>query len=343
MFKKIISIPIVFTIVTSLSMSAYASGSIPQNDKTEIQSLKINYNLDKGHNNKSKQELIDGMVNEGVNSEDADYYAKLDILAAKLEKESKKINFDEISSYSDEDTNFNMFEIRSKALNLDERAIKTIFEHSSVIARGTKDMQELQKSNKSITSLNNATIKYPDGSSVTRTGEVVKIKPETDESYTTDTWYPGPWSGAFGEDDMYQEVNLTSSGYYYDTNDIKFESSSYWAKVNNTFTYQIKNNGYTDHQKWSVHYINSQGASSSSGFITVTDSATHQGESATGDDYIQGYTAAKFTISSSVGGEIGFYGIALNFSVSGGDSWNEYAIVEVCGAAVVLFWEAYFK
>jgi hypothetical protein len=346
MFKKLISLSLAFTFSVVMSLPAGASEVYSQNDSNSLSSLEINYDLDTGHNNRSKKEILDDLVNQGVNYEDAEYYAKLDILASKLEQEGIKINFDEIESYPAEYSAYNMFEIRKKALELDKKAIKSLFEHSSVMENGNKDLKSLVKSQsldvlKSSDALGKTTVKYPDGSSITMNAESVLIK--ADDSYTTDTNWPGPWSGPFGDADMYKQGEVTSSGNWYNTNDVQFTSPSYWARVNNTYTYQIKNNGSTDRNKWSVHYIESTGASSGSGFITVnTESYQHQGESAVGNDYIQGYTDARFTVSTSVGGSISFAGVALNFSVTGGDFWHQYAINEVCGYGITLHWEAYY-
>lgn len=348
MLKKVISLPIILALSLVIAIPTGASNVIPRNNTNNISSLEINYDLDTGHHNRSKTDIINDLVAQGINFEDAEYYAKLDILANKLEENNIVINFDEIESYPEEYSAYNMFEIRNKALELDERAIKTIFEHSSVMERGNKDLEKVVKRNtvnkfRSDDNLGKTTVKYPDGSSITLNSESIKV--ENEDNYTTDANWPGPWDSPFGEDDMYHQGEITSSGKWYNTNDVEFSSPAYWARVNNTYSFQIKNNGYTDSNKWSAHYISTSGASSGSGFITVdSESVKHQGESALGlYNWIQGYTDAKFTVSTSVGGSISFAGVALQFSVTGGDFWHQYAINEVCGAGVTLAWEAYYK
>jgi hypothetical protein len=325
----------------SVAYPTFAQENISSENNNKISGLEINYDLDKGHDNKSKDEIIEELVNLGVSMNDAEYYAKLDILAASLENNGIKIDFDEVESYPTEYATFNMLDIREKALELDKRAIKTLFEQSTILARNNEELQS-NLDIQSLSSDNKATIRYPDGSSITRISEVTKIK--DDDSYTTDTNYPGPWDSPYGGKDMYEQRNVYESGSFYQTNDVTFSGGAYWATINNTFSYQIRNNGSTNVENWTAHYNNSQSASSSSGFVSVTsDKAYHQGETAKGSyQFIQAYTEGRFVISGSVGGSISFAGTALNVSIQAGDSWRQYAITEVTGSHILLAWEAYY-
>lgn len=311
-------------------------------NERKITDLQINYEQDTGHDNRSKKEIVEELVSEGVSFEDAEFYAKLDILANKMEENGIIINFNEVESYPVDYVAYNMFEIKEKALNLDERAIKSLFESSLVLKHGMEDLKTLTKG-KTKNSIGKTVVKYPDGSSVIMNAELQLV--EEDDSYKTDTNWPGPWVGTGGGFDMYEQVNINSSGKYYHTNDIEFRGGVYWVKVNDTFAFQIKNNGSNNSSNWSAHFISDSGAASGSGYISVSvDKNNHQGQDAYGcGEFIQGYTDATFTLSGSVEGSVNFWGAGLAVSITAGDFWHQYAITEVAGCGAILNWEAYYK
>ncbi|WP_315794313.1 hypothetical protein [Paenibacillus sp. BIC5C1] len=338
MKRKLITLLCTASLVATLASPAYAS-----DQKTE-EDFQINYDVEKGHNNKSKSQLMDEMIANGLTIEEANYYSDFDILIASMERRGEKIDLNEISSYPSDYVALNELDVKEKALNNDKRAIKSLLERSSSLVRGSGDMEELNRRD-SINKGDKITIKYPDGSSVTK--EAKTILESSDDEYTLDTAIGGPWNSSRGEDDMFKQENLSSSGTYSSYTDVTFKSATHYAAVNDTFRFKILNNGTTDKSKWSVEYISDQGSSGGSGIVTAEESpSNHNGEKATGSNgFIQGFTDVKFTLSSTVTGSISFFHdiAGISFSVTAGTWWHEYAITEVSGSGSVLHWLAYYK
>ncbi|MGV7119050.1 hypothetical protein [Paenibacillus kyungheensis] len=346
--NKILSTSLAFILFSSLSLHTISSVSANADNENTLKDIKIDYEVDQGQNGLNKEQLIDQLIGEGVGLEDAEYYAKLDILAHTLEKENIIIDLDKVESYSNIDSAFDMLAIREKALDLDERAIKTLFQTSSVLSKATEDLSQVAKSESfasqtpSDVQAQEITVKYADGSSVSKTSSVTTL--DTNEDYTTDANWSGPWT-ALGQDDMFKQDFITTSGSQSASTGVVFASSAYRASVSNAFNFTLRNNGSSDVTKWTAISTGSSGSASAAGFISPPSTTDkRQGSTATGSrQWIQAYTEARFTVSSTFEGSVSIAGNGLSLSLSASNTWNQYAITEVSGSASVLHWEAIYK
>jgi len=338
MNKKLVSLLCTASLIATLGSPAYAA------DQKNEENFQINYEVEKGHHNKSKAQLMDELLADGLTVEEAEYYSEFDILIASLERKGEKIDLNEISSYPSDFVALNELDVKEQALNNDKRAIKSLLERSTSLVHGGEDIDELSKRD-SINPNDKLTIKYPDGSSVTKQAKTVLES--ADDEYTTDTAIRGPWNTNGGQDDMFKQENLSASGTYASSTDVTFKSGTHYAKVTDTLRFKVLNNGTTDKTKWSVEFLSDQGASSGTGIVTASESlSNHVGEKATGsNNFIQGFTDVKFTLSMSVSGSLSFFHdiAGIGFEITGGSWWHEYAITEVSGSGSVLHWTAYYK
>ncbi|WP_195575353.1 hypothetical protein [Paenibacillus sp. 1001270B_150601_E10] len=342
MARKYVEIFLLFLIVSMVfSNSVFAESSNDVvNQAYDLSDLKINYDLDLGHHGKTKSELISQFLNDGLTEKEAEYYAKLDILANQLTLKGKKIDISK-GELTKEYIVTHQDELRERALNLDEDAIVSLF-HTNLALTTSKD--EISRELKKMDGTSGVvTFKYPDGSSSRVETSTIKVDDRLDYE-TNGTIISGPWGDNI--DLVNQEAGVSSSGTYVAKTDLSFKGSTHYGKINDTYTFQILNNGSTDMSKWTGKYISDTGASSGGGFVLIDTEylSNHQRETATASTYMQGYTDVLYRMESSVSGSITLYYASLSFSVTGGSYWHEYAIYEVDGdGQTPIHMAGYFK
>lgn len=141
--------------------------------------------------------------------------------------------------YSDEYYKANKQKIREKALNLDSSALMTLFKKNKAIENGEKDVKKtvavLESQLKPAQEFK-YTINYPDGSSVTFSGETTEDIEQDSSEVVTNIELPGPWSSE-GEA-FYVENDNTFGNKVTKTNWEFFAGVSY-ARVGDTLRWGI--------------------------------------------------------------------------------------------------------
>lgn len=315
---------IVLTSLIVITVISPASASQPTNDLSQ---LKVNYESGLGHTGKTKDEMIGQFVKEGMSYDDAEYYAKLDILVATLENQGIKVNFDGIEDYSDEYVKANKKELRKKALdNLDKKALKAIISRNDATKRGNDDIQNIInfkrkiKVNQQDTFDQTIEVKYPDGSSVVFSSntygenEYEEVKPQT--------YLSGPW----GSNEAYIDTNWIDDidgGNFVSTTDWRFYSSGHYARVNDTSRWS-----YSGKSDLTLSWLSNEGSSSSAGIVLVDReylSNKKSGYESSGAHVLQGYTDIIFKTTGSFSATY----LGLGLTVNGGATWHQYAITEI--------------
>lgn len=321
-----------FIVLFSLSLSiiistpVLAQTSIPLNNS--LSNLKVDYTSMLGHEGRGYEELVSELINDGLTQDDADYYAKMDILVNQIElhnidvesclKDEKKLPDDYIRLNPDD--------VRSRALNLEPSALKTVLSQNDALDEGKKVAQNAmnameQESNQCF----DITVDFGDGSKIIATSDTVKDKAEDTElvTNTDDTHVKGPWNSSHFYD---YDLTYKTNGNYTTKSSWKYISGNSIAKVEDVYkwSYKVAKDG-----KKSATYISDSGASSYAGVVTVDSEniSNHQNKLADEDgEYIQGYTDVVFSVSGSFAGT--FEGV-LSISVNAGAGWHEYCITEV--------------
>lgn len=286
-------------------------------------SIDVNYDTALGHGDRTKDEIFEELRSNSLSEEDAEFYAKLDILVAELERKGIEVEPpNDISEYSDEYYKANKKEIRENALKLDRKALKTLFAKNKAIGDGEKDIKKTLRVLKNKLKPGKEfkfTVEYPDGSSATYSGITTKVSEDTPEVSTNTTHLGGPWNR---EGDSFYSENRETFGTFTTKTDWSFKSGVGFAKVGDTLKW-----GITKGSK-SLTYYSDTGASSYSGVVLVDKeylSNKDTGYTDGGDYVLQGYTDVVFKVSASFSASKWGLGI----SVSAGGAWHQYCITEV--------------
>ncbi|SFA51262.1 hypothetical protein SAMN05192569_102932 [Parageobacillus thermantarcticus] len=311
------------SLTLAFSINSYSFAAA--NNTTEFENIQINYEKDLGHENRTKDEIVRDLVNDGLSFEDAEYYAKLDILVNQLEKRNIEVNFDNTPDYSDQYVKAHKKELRDQALNLDKKALKAVLSKNKAMNQGVKDlnnvldlMQEKYKDNKEMEN-RVIEIKYADGSSLIFNTGIVKEQEKTKEVKPQSTLLGGPWNKTADID----SVNATDNdgGTYRSTTSWSYVSGASYAKVTDVLRWSF--NGKSD---LTLSYLSDEGASSYAGVVTVDKEYRSNHKTGYNDDWhvVQGYTDVQFKVSGSFSASFKVLGISVN----AGAGWHQYAITE---------------
>lgn len=312
-FSALMSVAFLFVVVCSPSYAAMKN-----------QVVQVNFETAKSHKGKSQGQLVAELRSYGLSKDDAEFYAKIDILAAELERIGRVIEPQNksIQKYNSTYYKAHKKEIREQALNLDEAALKTIFSSSSSLSHGSNDVQ------KSIKNIQHKlepgkpfqyTMSYPDGSSVIFTSISTPEKKRISEVETNATQLGGPWSK---EGDTFSAVNNNQLGTWTTEATWEFKTGVSYSSVKDLLKWSIAENTNT------IKFISDTGASSSGGLVQVDHEnlSNHaSGYTSYGEYVLQGYTDVRFKTTGSF--SAGKWG--LEISVDGGAYWHQYCINEI--------------
>lgn len=327
--KKLVSICCLCCFIATTSVVAGAVG--PSNYKT-LGDLQINYETMLGHNNRSYKDIFAELMSCGLNETDAEYYAKMDILANQIEIQDIHLEDDlqqnaiqaNQNDLSTKYLNANATNLREEALNLNPDALNVILSQNQAMVFGANDSRTVlnnaeNRKAESDDNISSMTVKYPDGSEFVLTSTVTS-ESEDEKEVITNTSVAGPWNKEWKI-----EGNIPlGAGTHTIYTDWQYKTGTSYAKVRDTFKCNVTLAG----GKYDVRYVSDTGSSSFSGVVTVDieNLSNHQNESATWrGEAIQGYTDVRFTVSGNF--SVGYGGLTL--SVNGGDGWHQYAVTEV--------------
>lgn len=286
--KKLISLVLTCMITLTFSSSAMANQT---NVKVETTKEKIN-----------------NMVSDGLSVEDATYYATLDDVVKKYEKEGTKISLDNsIPNITDEEVSKNIRSFRNRVINGDKAAIKKALT-SPVYARGTAEMNNIMKQN---SDQKEYIIKYPDGSTIkvkTYLGDYVNNKVNPNE-YVYGTYFvrTGYYTGAYAEWQFTSGVSFSTSRIICDYN---VNTSANTANV--TYAHGVQNS-------YGVVGI----SNSNSGVISSPTYTSLRPAEAN--------NSVIFNVSNSFAATFGI----LSVSVTTGNHWTQDVYYRVYGGGVV--------
>ncbi|MGG4394990.1 hypothetical protein ABEX25_11895 [Paenibacillus thiaminolyticus] len=298
--------------------SAISPISAKQSNEHE-QALEINYETDLGHENRTKDEIIQELMGEGYSLDDSNFYAKMDILAAQLENNGIVLE-DTANEYSDLYIKANKEEIRKKALELDPSAIKALFKSSQSMSLGNEDIEKAQQLIKPFNDEMKYNIKYPDGSSAT-----FYIKTSSNEyqqeGIKTNTNLSGPWNQSEGFTGENFEANPSS----------EYTTTTWWSYNAGISTAKVEDVLKWGHRDKSsvIDFVSDTGSSFYAGVVKIDTeylSNSQTGYNSEREYVLQGYTDVVFTVSASFSASFGKY---LGISVDAGAGWHQYCIAEI--------------
>ncbi|KGR83518.1 hypothetical protein CD30_19410 [Ureibacillus massiliensis 4400831 = CIP 108448 = CCUG 49529] len=323
MKKFLIYLATVALFMTQFSFSVPVSAK--EVVKKPFESLKVNYEKDLGHEGRTKDEIINELLNDGLSYEDAEYYAKMDILVHQIEEQNIDISINESDKLSNAYIKSNGKNLRNQALNLDKRAFVAMVEQNDAFLKGHKDVQKVKKFNEEHSiSLNSPVqvieINYPDGSKVVMEGSTVEE--QVTDKVETQTWLTGPWTAETRINDGSDGFNDDDGGTYTTRTTWRFVAGSY-ASVQDVLRWKF--GGKSD---LTIDYISDEGSASYAGVVTIRniDKENYKtGYSSEREHILQGYTDAEFAVSGAFSATFG----VLSVDVEAGAGWSQFAISEI--------------
>jgi hypothetical protein len=338
--KKFFILMVISSMFFSISSITFAAS----NEKKP----EINYSADKGHNGKSYKQLVSDLENEGFSTKDADYYAKVDVLIADLERQGIKINLNEVSikTYTNDEVKANPDEFRQKVLSLDKAALKTaLSNHIEGLANGPKDLEKAFNSNEFQDALENGkpigkkvTIKNPDGS--TFTGSLI-VKEDNKNVKTVE---PNTYvqNGLWNQSQGFTNYSTPGEGNWQAVNNWTYSGSLGTVNTRDILYYSFSKHGNpTQSQFWTTSYNSDDGVASSTGSVNIDLLLphNHKGESADSSHYIQSWTANRIKVSEALSLSSGI----LSISLSVNNTFYIYTVTEAKGTGGIYAWKAQYK
>ena len=323
-----------FTICTPVFAESDSSSN-----KKSLKDLEVNYKTMLGHKDRTHDQLVQELLNDGLTQEDAEYYADIDILANQIELQNINIEDDlkGVQKLSDQYVRTNPDELRQNALKKDPSALKTILSQNEAIISGPNDSRQAVaqavKTEKKDDKGYKVTVQYPDGSKYILSSNTVKTEDES-SSVTPNTFVVGPWNSS----DWFNYDAKWTAGSYSTTTEWQYQSGTSIAKVKDLFSWT-----YTTSPSEKTTYVNDTGASSYAGVVSIDLEylSNHTNTTATGQSqYIQGYTDVRFKVSQNFSASFQGY---ITISCDSGSGWHEYAVTEVSGVADIYSWCAQYK
>lgn len=333
---KLITV-LALSLCMALPTSVFAQASNMSSTKT-LQGIRMDYNTMLGHEGRSYETLVKGMLDDGLTQEEADYYAKMDILVNQIELAN--INGDDILKdvqvYTDDYARINPDVVKNNALNLEPRALKTVLSQNKAVLLGNNDAQETIKALEG----NEYTIsvRYSDGSKAMFNSSTVKDETES-SNLKTNTNVVGPWNSSYMFD--YDLTAKTYNTNYVSTSTWSFTSGGSYTKVSDVYRWTMGPDSHMGTDYSTVYYRDDTGATSYAGVCSIDTEylSNHINESASYNGYIVGYTDARFTVSGSFTSTFG----TLSITGNAGMGWHQYCITEVANYGGVRFWAGQYR
>jgi hypothetical protein len=289
-------------------------------------------------NEKSEKQIVKELLDDGLTKDEAVYYAKLQKLIEKLEKEKSEIDVSDAPDISDEYARTHPNELRQKILNLDPAAIKKGLK-SLAEKNGTEYLEKVISEDRKNNSVQKRyEVKYPDGSSVIVTGHLTKDEDTKDGSVSTNTRKNGPWNGS--QIDWAQTV--WDDGSYTASHEWKYSSGVSYSKIAQVTRFNYSTNGTSkDYNDDTVNITQSSGSEASYGVVQIHsyDNDVIAIASAKGWDWAQAYAQVLFQVTGSFSASYK----ELSINVDGGAQWTQFAVVEIQGIGAVEGWSAQYK
>ncbi|MCQ4088223.1 hypothetical protein [Saccharibacillus sp. JS10] len=309
----------------------------------------------------NKEQIVKQNLEDGMNPQDAEYYAKLDILVNQFEASDLTFDYAKAKILSEEYVRSHPEEMKKGIFELNPDVWKTTLVYDyKARAQGEQDTIRIQNQNKEFLAKSSIagegstiTIKYPNGSRLTTTEKLEREAPidpaelESNDSLSTQsitassTGYSmtpriaGPWSDA----SSYNLIEMLYSGIQSKSYESRWSQGSSNSTVINVLKFQIKNNGYaTARQHWSTTFMSSTGDAGGNGIIAETRapvstySTNTSGKVVFGPNQVlQGYTQARFESKAKFKADAQ----ALGTEFAAGQLFSQYAIQEVDGTGFI--------
>lgn len=271
---------------------------------------------------------VEALAEQGLNIEDAEYYASVDDLVAKLENSGKTLDLDKVEAITPKEVAANPRGFKQRVLAGDPAAIKAGLE-SPVMKQGFEDIEKLMEL---YPKQERYVVQYPDGTFI-EFGQNKGIKVSGDQLVKP---------SGYAEKEWWSDSNCSGGGpgvcvgvgaYW------QFGNGTYWAKTSIiNFDYKtdliVKPNG---DNIWSSTAGSYTPGAASSGFVSygtpsMNTSRTNAQYNATTGAFVTANTYAEaqiyytVTVSGSVGGSVNFSFLSLSLSVNAGYSYTQYCM-----------------
>lgn len=263
--------------------------------------------------------IVEELLSEGLNQDDAEYYAALDKFVKELESKGQEIDFSDAEDLDDEWVRVNSKEFRNRILKGDKAAIKKAVLNQAYL-NGKKDIKELQERDKKSGNFRNKyTVKYPDGSSISLSGETIKEE-DINGKVSTNTNIDGPWD----ESNWIKQTTFNNAGNYTSITEWRYLSGVNYSKVKD-----ITRWGYNPVDDYHCWLISNDGASASYGVVQVAseDKENNIYSDSRDTSGFCGYTDVRFLVSGAF--TASYSGLGINVGVNG--TWHQYAVTEIFG------------
>ena len=326
--KKITSFFVALTLLAIfiLPTSSFAA----QQDKKTSSDLALDYSSMLGHEDRSYDDLVNGLLENGLTQDEADYYAKMDILTNQIEQQEIDIQaeLETVDKIPAEYARINPEEVKNRALNMDLSALKTILEQNDALFYGMQDSKDAIESLDSNSGDYSITIEYPDGSTFSASADVSKEEPEL-SNLETNTVQPGPWTTSSTFSFIGTCMSETSN----------YNCNSYWTLTSGSSYARV-----TDYYRWYfnypgqyVSYNSDTGSSYNVGVVQMDyEVLSNHAIEYSDSSVIQGYTDVRFEVSSNFSAS--FAGIGVDVTAGGG--WHSYCVTEVFHNGMITCWAA---
>lgn len=331
--------------------------------KTSKEALKkfaktINYNTALNRDGLNKMQLINQFLSYGDTQEKAEYYAKLDILVAEVERSNIEIDYTGAKLLDDEYVRTHPEDIEKGIFELNPDVWLTQLEsNTKTRLDSSNDLKTVQRENAEFFLLNkdqpNAVvkIKYPDGSVFTSSSEITNFVPDEDgitadpksrvnntQGITTQATISPSINGPWVHVSNFEQSKLFNSGVGSNKYISEWSQTISRSTVINVLKFQVKNNGSSNGQNWTTSILSVEGDATGGGVIapngghTTARSSSTTGNYATGgSQYVMGYTKGSFLTSGNF--SAGIQGFGLSFTAS--QIFSQYSIQQLTGSAIL--------
>lgn len=279
--------------------------------------------------NAPHSEKVNALKEKGLNDEDAEYYASVDDLVAKFEKEGKVLELDKVTAMSQSDIIADPKGFKKRILAGDPAAIKAGL-NSPVMTQGTSDIAKLIEQNPE---QERYIVQYSDGSFIefeqSKGKNANKIDNEVRPlAYDEDQWwYSVNCGGAGGPANC---INASANW--------TFGNGTYWAKAAiMNLDYQVNYNPTST--VWTTSVGSYTPGTSSSGFVSYGSPTINTRSSAsynvgansfpTANRYAEAQIFFGVTVSGSISGGVNFSFYSLSLSLNAGNNYTQYLMYRV--------------
>lgn len=318
----------------------------------------INYDTALNRDGLNKKQLINQFLSYGDTQEKAEYYARLDILVAEVERSNIEIDYTGAKLLDDEYVRTHPDDIEKGIFELNPDVWLTQLESNTKTRLDSdNDLKTVQRENADFFLLNkdqpNAVvkIKYPDGSVFTSSSEITNFVPDEDgitadpksrvnntQGITTQATISPSINGPWVHVSNFEQSKLFNSGVGSNKYISEWSQTISRSTVINVLKFQVKNNGSSNGQNWTTSILSVEGDATGGGVIapngghTTARSSSTTGNYATGgSQYVMGYTKGSFLTSGNF--SAGIQGFGLSFTAN--QIFSQYSIQQLTGSAIL--------